>query len=521
MKVRRYRSIFRHRHLSCMVIAALFSVILIFGTGGVGLTLQPPQWQEVQASVQPEPSPQAAPSTQAAPLPTPLCNPNSPTLRLSSAGAKVIELQRILTQIGYGSLLGQDGIGGKFAIATQNAVKKFQQDNRLQPIDGKVGPMTWRALCSKVAAMSTVPTPGAAIGDCSPEKKKDSLGRGHWLYKKGPWSFEYDIIDGLGLVLYYVKAGNEELLDSIAIPQFGIKYVDSNGGLTSRIVRFCDGERNSGTTTFKQLPLITTSNEAKGIDNLRWTYAMRFNERDSLVGTLLINYDIVIRWKAVENCETAGIECYRLIPKVTFEWVDSSNSRPTLNTFTAFYRLDYALQTGMYPIKDPDTFTGGASALGAQEVLLPKERVFSAVRPAASMKTEIDNIHAVNRLFQVIGIPGCTPYPFECVHMHWRWGDLPLLDPMVEPSTDAKIGPRGKTYLVPGQSIDIAIIKDNPGEDVFPDNPASKVNGEMIATTRDGYKAIGALSPIVWYMSSVENKKTDTFFRHGIFVLNQ
>jgi hypothetical protein len=189
--------------------------------------------------------------------------------------------------------------------------------------------------------------------------------------------------------------------------------------------------------------------------------------------------------------------------------------------FTAFYRLDYALQTGIYPIKDPDTATGGASAIGAQEALLTKERVFSAVKPAASVRTEIDNIHSVNRLFQVIGIPGCTPYPFECVHMHWRWGDLPLLDPMVEPSTDAKIGPRGTTYLVPGQSIDIAIVRDNRGEDVFPDNPASKVNGEMIATTRDGYKAIGALSPIVWYMSSVENKKTDTFFRHGIFVLNQ
>jgi hypothetical protein len=253
---------------------------------------------------------------------------------------------------------------------------------------------------------------------------------------------------------------------------------------------------------------------------------MRFNEPDSLAGTLLINYDIVIRWKAVENCEAIGVECYRLIPKVTFEWVDSSNRRPTLNMFTAFYRLDYEMQTGVYPIKDPDsrifpedTVRDAVKSIGAQEALLTKERVFSAVRPAG--KTEIDNIHSVNRLFQVIGIPGCTPYPFECVHMHWRWGDLPGLDPTVEPSTDSEIGPRGRTYLVPGQSIDIAIIRDNAGEDVFPDNPASKVNGEMIATSRDGYKAIGALSPIVWYMSSVENKKTDTFFRHGIFVLNQ
>jgi peptidoglycan hydrolase-like protein with peptidoglycan-binding domain len=42
-------------------------------------------------------------------------------------------------------LLGQSGIDGKFAIPTQNAVKKFQQDNRI-PVDGKVGPITWSAL---------------------------------------------------------------------------------------------------------------------------------------------------------------------------------------------------------------------------------------------------------------------------------------------------------------------------------------------------------------------------------------
>lgn len=361
----------------------------------------------------------------------------------------------------------------------------------------------------------------AASGDCSEEKKHDQLGRGHWLYSKGPWSFEYDLIDGLGLVLYEIKAGKQGLLDTITIPQFGIKYLDSNGALKSRVVRFCDPTGISGTTTFQRLPYLSTSNEAKGIDNLRWTYAMRFNESgnigDSLVGTLSINYDIVIRWKGVDNCEAIGIDCYRLIPKISFEWVDSSNKNPTLNTFTAFYRLDYAPPSAIYPIKDPDSAIGGARAVGAQDVLLTKERLFHAVKTGS----EIDNIHSVNRLYQVVGIPGCTPYPFECVHMHWRWGDLPKLDPMVEPSTDATIGTRGTTYLVPGQSIDIAIVRDNRGEDVFPDNPASKVNGEVLAETPDRYKATGALSPIVWYMSSVENKKTDTFFRHGIFVLNQ
>jgi peptidoglycan hydrolase-like protein with peptidoglycan-binding domain len=61
-------------------------------------------------------------------------------------------LQRVLAQVGYGSLLvgqaagGISGIDGKFGMPTQNAVKKFQQDNRL-PVDGKVGPITWPTLC--------------------------------------------------------------------------------------------------------------------------------------------------------------------------------------------------------------------------------------------------------------------------------------------------------------------------------------------------------------------------------------
>jgi peptidoglycan hydrolase-like protein with peptidoglycan-binding domain len=93
-------------------------------------------------------STQSPPSSQMPPPPPrPLCNPNSPTLQPGSTGAKVVELQRVLTLVGYGSLLGQSGIDGKFATSTQNAVKKFQQDNRL-PVDGKVGPVTWGALCS-------------------------------------------------------------------------------------------------------------------------------------------------------------------------------------------------------------------------------------------------------------------------------------------------------------------------------------------------------------------------------------
>ena len=98
---------------------------------------------------------QAQASSSQAPLrpPTPICNPKSPaTLQLGSTGAKVAELQRVLTQVGYRSLLvgqaagGNSVIDGKFGIPTQNAVKKFQQDNRI-PVDGKVGEITWGTLC--------------------------------------------------------------------------------------------------------------------------------------------------------------------------------------------------------------------------------------------------------------------------------------------------------------------------------------------------------------------------------------
>jgi len=102
---------------------------------------------QAQVQVQAPQSTQAPPTTQAPQPPRPICNPNSPTLQSGSTGAKVAELQRVLIQIGYGSLVGQ--ADGKFGLSTQNAVKKFQQDNRI-PVDGKVGRITWGTLCSVV-----------------------------------------------------------------------------------------------------------------------------------------------------------------------------------------------------------------------------------------------------------------------------------------------------------------------------------------------------------------------------------
>jgi peptidoglycan hydrolase-like protein with peptidoglycan-binding domain len=94
---------------------------------------------------------QTTPQGQVTPPPTPICNPNSPLLQLRTTGAKVAELQGYLVQLGYGSLLGQKGIDGKFGLSTQNAVEKLQQDYRI-PVDGKVGPRTWVVLCNAIAS---------------------------------------------------------------------------------------------------------------------------------------------------------------------------------------------------------------------------------------------------------------------------------------------------------------------------------------------------------------------------------
>jgi subtilisin family serine protease len=153
MVTKKNSRIVRNHHLShTTIVSALFFIILIF-TMGESFPLQQPhsQHQEVYATSQgavslPQ-SQKAPPVTQAAPfVPTPICNPSSPILQFGSTGAKVLELQRALTQVGYGSLLGQKGIDGKFGASTQNAVKKLQQDYRI-PVDGKVGPITWGTLC--------------------------------------------------------------------------------------------------------------------------------------------------------------------------------------------------------------------------------------------------------------------------------------------------------------------------------------------------------------------------------------
>lgn len=66
-----------------------------------------------------------------------------PTVRRGSKGDDVKYVQTILYNLGYD--LGRYGIDGDFGKATENAVKEFQRDHKLNA-DGVVGPLTYEAL---------------------------------------------------------------------------------------------------------------------------------------------------------------------------------------------------------------------------------------------------------------------------------------------------------------------------------------------------------------------------------------
>jgi hypothetical protein len=190
------------------------------------------------------------------------------------------------------------------------------------------------------------------------------------------------------------------------------------------------------------------------------------------------------------------------------------------------------------PIQDADWAITGVFQEGGQ-YMQQKEAVLNAVKDGRA--GQIDNIHTAH-VGQEVRIPGCRSTTYDCVHMHWRWSDIKasvaapstfgnFVDPEVEPSTGEDIShvDAGTPYLVPLQTIDIGFVKYNQGEDQDPDDPFTLVNGERIAATtprggltdpENGFQVSTAEHPIVWYVASVQSRDTDTFFRHGFFVLD-
>ncbi|HEX5187445.1 MAG TPA: hypothetical protein VFV86_11200 [Nitrososphaeraceae archaeon] len=118
--------------------------------------------------------------------------------------------------------------------------------------------------------------------------------------------------------------------------------------------------------------------------------------------------------------------------------------------------------------------------------------------------------------------------------MHWNWKPN-AADVLIDPETDRSIDPNlaGTPYLVPGQTIDIGIVKFKSSEQppAVQNNadPLSLVNGETISVRKfltpsipgipDTPVMVSGDHVILYYVASSPKEK-DTFFRHGFYVLD-
>jgi hypothetical protein len=339
-------------------------------------------------------------------------------------------------------------------------------------------------------------------------------------FAKAPWQFDFGIVNGQGLVVKNVIAGKELLFNSVSVPHFEIKSASGQ----SKIIRFCDS--NGVNKPFPNPKIVAIS---AGNDAIQWNFIKDFHEK-GLDGVLTISYDVLVRSGPVHNCEPSHSECFRFIPKISYKWTDANILAPNLGQFKAFYKLDYEDKTGLADVSDGNSLP---SAAFISHGVMPYQLVETKFRAVTDGREgSFDNLHT-GHARQTIEIPGCRESQqfFDCVHIHWRWSSIGTLqpfvsvDPMVEPSTDQPIaeGLRGTPYLVPGQTIDIAVVKFNPGED-NPDDPFTLVNDEKIAVETglpgSPHSLLDAFHPVVWYVASVNNADTATFFRHGLFVEN-
>jgi hypothetical protein len=324
-------------------------------------------------------------------------------------------------------------------------------------------------------------------------------------YANGLWRLNFGVVDREGLALQDVNIGNSHLLDRLSMPHSEVSFSDGQ----EHIIRYCSS------TDQHIEPELTQ-------DGIFWSFSREFGgatpENTMDDGVLTISYYLVIRSVPVRNCEAGENPCLRLIPTVNFKW--DGEDPAFLKQFTAFYKLDYGNRIGLTLVSDRNWIPGPLIHQPFQE----KEISFRAVDRGGQGK--FDNIHS-GHIGDRVHIPGCRVTMYDCLHMHWRWGD-PVgkkLDPLVDPLSGATFpdGYEGEPYLVSGQTIDVAVVKasSDPSEQ-DPDDPLSLVNGETIAVNsadRD-HLLMNAEHPIVWYISSVENEVSATFFKHGLFSLD-
>jgi hypothetical protein len=361
------------------------------------------------------------------------------------------------------------------------------------------------------------------------------------VYQKWPWAFIYTVYKGQGLVLKTLLANSNDLLDSISVPHFKIEY-----GGKSKIIRFCN-EMNSE-------PKITPETTRYGVkyDRLTWGFTKVFNEPD-LQGTLNINYNIIIKTSRSLCEKGAEAECYRFVPTVSFSWkpppfpsscsVEQLQNCPITRTipekltkFTAFYKLDYGKTSGMTLTSDYNNLPAAILLNLGPQLIQQLETRFRAVTDGG--EGTYDNVHNTH-MNQGVSIPACRETKFDCLHMHWRWTDardprqrVPL-DPLVDTITDLQLPKQlsGTAYFTPGQTIDIAILKDHSDKayEAFPNDPLRLVDREPIASASSPkappynggpFVLNASFHPVMWYIASVKNTNEAEFFRHGMFVLD-
>lgn len=161
-----------------LVIIIAMIVMSMFGAGNDNTGINPGNANTSQAAIKQTPdvnlivfgatpTPQAyvqvtpTPRIEVTPTPTPAPAVSYSTLRKGDEGPDVVTMQLALTELGY--LNGASD--GNFGTGTQNAVKKFQQDNGLDA-DGIAGKLTLEALYAK-SSVTPMPdsTPSVKPGD--------------------------------------------------------------------------------------------------------------------------------------------------------------------------------------------------------------------------------------------------------------------------------------------------------------------------------------------------------------------
>ncbi len=368
-------------------------------------------------------------------------------------------------------------------------------------------------------------------------------------YQKGIWEFNFFIKDGEGLVLENIKAGGKNILDKLSVTHFVAEQSIGAPILKPVAIRYCEvNDVISG----QEEPKLIFSKRPEGADKITWAFKKASTslspDPSILRGSPTIKYEVIIRNGLTEpepgffqnmKCEIVGktlpsqTKCARLIPKVTFEWQPERPIIDQINSFTAFYRLEY----GNSDIGGRALSTFGGTVPGFIQPQV-REAKFNAVNEGKP--GDIDNIHDMHKN-QGIFVPGCRPSVFECFHMHWNWKPNDA-DPLIDPETDGAINPdsAGKPYLVKDQTIKIGIVKfkqnEQPPAVVNNVNPLTLADDDEVISnfqpaTCCPAQFIGPLGPmltkgdhiVLYYVASAPAKQSaarDTFFKHGIYVLD-